>query len=397
MKLFSNLDGRDRKMLTVTLSITLLVIVITAVFIGDESNSDDPVPSTYRKSRHGAHAAYDLLQADGYHIQRWEESIGLLAQQVNGNSVVILADPQLRNLDDLKAIGTLLRHGARVFATGYSGGVLLPNNAVTPLQRLGTECTLTAQGLDPLAGSGAVTMEARATWQLGDPRFRVDYYCDNDPAVVEYDDGGGHVVWWSDSSPLENASIISSDNLSLFLNSLGPREGHDFYWDESLHGESHSEWFYARGPALNLILFGLAGISFMVVFSFSRRSGPLREVPEPTRATPMEFLDALGSLYRKAGAASTALSLAYDNFRRRMGSLCGRKGSLIGADELEHLLRTRFPQTPPEIGDDLATCEHEIGDDQLGPKRALALIQRLDQYRDMFERLVRKGSEKGKD
>jgi hypothetical protein len=366
-----------------------LVIVITAVFGGNQNGNDDPVPSTYKTGRHGARAAYDLLRADGYRIQRWEQSIGLLAQQVDGNSVVILAEPRLSNLEDLKAIDALLRHGARVVATGLSGGVILPDNSVAPSRRFGTECTLTAQGLEPLSASGEVSMETQASWQLGDPRFHVDYYCENDPAVVEYDEGGGHVVWWSDSSPLENASISRDNNLNLFLNSLGPRDGHDFYWDESLHGESHSEWFYARGPALNLILIGLTGIGVLVVFSFSRRSGPLREIPGQVRATPVEFLEALGSLYGKAGASSTALSLAFDEFRRRIGDLCGRRGTLPSAEELVHLIRTRFPQAPTEIGHDLISCERETSNDRLEPKHALALIQKMNQHRDTLEKLAR--------
>ena len=62
------------------------------------------------------------------------------------------------------------------------------------------------------------------------------------------------MVWWAASTPLENGSIARAGDLNLFLNALGAREGHNFYWDESLHGEIRSQWFYARGPALNLII-----------------------------------------------------------------------------------------------------------------------------------------------
>ena len=50
--------------------------------------------------------------------------------------------------------------------------------------------------------------------------------------------------------------------------------------------------------------------SILIIFSFSRRSGPLRDMASAPRATPIEFLDALGSLYKSAGASSTAVSIA---------------------------------------------------------------------------------------
>src|SRR5579871_6721505 len=83
VKLFASLDARDRKLLVGTLSVTLLVVVVTAIFARDPNNDNNPVPSTYRTGRYGAQAAYDLLQSSGYHVQRWEQPLGFLAQQVS--------------------------------------------------------------------------------------------------------------------------------------------------------------------------------------------------------------------------------------------------------------------------------------------------------------------------
>ena len=138
-------------------------------------------------------------------------------------------------------------------------------------------CKLEPEGLDPLAGSGEVWMVPEAAWQVGNPAHRVDYSCAGQPAVVEYDWGKGHVVWWASSTPLENGSLARAHDLDLLLNSLGPREGHHFYWDESLHGEIRSAWSYAAGPALTMLWIGLPVLGLLVVFSFSRRSGPVRE------------------------------------------------------------------------------------------------------------------------
>jgi translation initiation factor 1 (eIF-1/SUI1) len=110
----------------------------------------------------------------------------------------------------------------------------------------------------------------------------------------------------------------------------------------------------------------------------------VREVPLPARSTPVEFIEALGSLYAKAGASATAVQLAYDRFRRGMGALCGVKGMQMDARSLADALRRRFPATGAELEKDLAECESACNDDLLAPKKALALVQKLSRWGEFF-------------
>jgi hypothetical protein len=174
----------------------------------------------------------------------------------------------------------------------------------------------------------------------------------------------------------------------LLLNSLGPRAGHRFYWDESLHGEIRSVWSYAGGTAWNLLWIGLAGLALLVVVSFSRRSGPVRDLPPTARATPIEFLEALGSLYRNAGAASTAVSIAWERFRRHSLQLCGQRGSKMDATELAVVIRRRFPQADASLEVDLAACEEAAWAEAANPRQALKLIQTLHGH---YEKLMEAG------
>lgn len=391
MKLFATLDARDRKLLLVCLAAAAGLAVVIGLFGRNQNRDDNPVPSSYLTGRHGARAAYDLLRADGYRVERWEEPLSDLAEKANAQTVVILAQPFLTSPEDFKAVKEILHRGARVLVTGLSGGALVPDGAVVASQQFQAPCKLTAQGLDPLADSGEVWMVPAARWKLSSPAYRVEYSCDGAPAVVEYSQGAGQVVWWASSTPLENGFISRGNNLDLFLNSLGSRTDHTFYWDESLHGDLRSEWFYARGPALNLLLAGLAGIGLLLVFSFSRRRGPVRALPDPVRATPVEFLEALGSLYNKAGASATALRIAYDQFRRCMGSLCGRQGMQMSAVELGEALRRRFPQAPVEMESDLAACQEALLEETLAPKRALALVQALSRHSELLQAVAHAG------
>jgi hypothetical protein len=133
-------------------------------------------------------------------------------------------------------------------------------------------------------------------------------------------------------------------------------------------------------PALTLLRIGLVVLGLIVVFSFSRRSGPVRDLPEPARATPIEFLDALGSLYRNAGAASTAVSIAWERFRRRALQLCGRRGSQMSAVELAETIRRRFPRADPSLEADLVACEEAAWGETVTPPEALKLIQTLHEH-----------------
>ena len=200
-------------------------------------------------------------------------------------------------------------------------------------------------------------------------------------------------MWWASSTPLENGSLARAANLDLFLNSLGPREGRHFYWDESLHGEIRSEWSFASGPALYASArSGFRCLALLVLLSFSRRSGPVRELPPAMRATPIEFIDALGSLYRNAGASSTAVSIAWERFRAHalQSAAAGRlRGQQMGARELAAVLRRRFPGADPELERDLTACETAAGDETLSPREALRLVQLLDRHRAALDAAAR--------
>ncbi len=393
MKVFPSLDAKDRRLLIGCLITVLFLAFLTAFFSRNENDDDNTVPNSYLTGKHGARAAYEMLQASGYNVQRWEQPLSDLAERADGQTVVIFADPDEADVaaEDLKAVRDIVAKGGRVLVTGWSGGMIAPDGDAQPPSQFQVACQLTAQGLDPLAGSGEVWMVPEATWGFDHPLDRVQYNCAGTPAVVEYSEGKGEVIWWASSTPLENSTISRANNLNLFLNALGSREGHHIYWDESLHGETRTEWFYASGPAIWLLRGALVAIGLLILFSFSRRRGPVRDLPAPVRATPVEFLEALGSLYGEARASATAVELAYERFRRRMGDLCGLKSAKMNAEELAKALRRRFPQAPPEMEKDLADCEGATTDDKLTPKSALALVQALNRHSELLTATARAG------
>jgi hypothetical protein len=396
MTFLSSLDAKDRKLLLWCLGIGLTLAVLTGFLLPSGNDNDNPLPSSYLSGRHGARAAYETLVRSGYQIERWERPLGELAATAGPDTVVIFAEPFTRDGNDIKAVRTILEHGGRVLSTGFWGGFILPGEASeTPKEFNFAACKLEPEGLDPLAGSGEVWMRPEASWQVGNPAHREEYSCGGEPAVVEYNWGNGHAVWWASSTPLENGSLARANDLDLLLNSLGPREGHRFYWDESLHGEVRSNWSYASGPALTLLRIGLPVMALLIVLSFSRRSGPVRDLPAPARATPVEFLQALGSLYRNAGAASTAVAIAWEQFRRRSLRLCGRRASAMGAAELARVIRGRFPKADAALEADLTACEEASWGEVIHPREALKLIQKLHGHQEKLAAALKPGGQAG--
>ncbi len=381
MKALSSLDAKDRRLMIWCLGAVVVLAVVTGILLPSGNSDENRLPSSYLSGQHGTLAAYETLMQSGYEVERWERPLSELAATSGPETVIIFAQPFTREADDIKAVRTILERGGRVLSTGFWGGYILPGEASdTPKEFTFAACKLEPEGLDALAGSGEVWMIPEATWQVGNPADRTEYSCAGQPSVVEYDWGKGHVVWWASSTPIENGFLARAHDFDLFLNSLGPRAGHHFYWDESLHGDVRSEWSYASGTALVLLRVGLIVFALLVILSFSRRSGPVQELPPAVRSTPVEFVDALGSLYRSAGAASTAVAIAWEQFKRHSLQLCGMRAQRMNAAELGELLRRRFPNTDRNLETDLAAFELAAEDERTHPREALRLVQLMAKH-----------------
>ena len=345
MKFLSSLDAKDRRLLLWSVSIAIGLAVLIGFVLPNENNNDNPCPRLISPASTARAPPTNRCCAPATTSSAGSGPLTELAATAGPDTVVIFAEPFTRETDDFKAVARLSSAAAACWPPASGAATCCP--AETRARRKNSPsaaCQLEPEGLDALANTGEVWMVPEATWQVGNPAQRIQYSCAGQPAVVEYDYGNGHVVWWASSTPLENGSLARAANLDLLLNSIGPREGHHFYWDESLHGDVRSDWSYVAGPSVALLWIGLILVSILVVFSFSRRSGPVRELPPPARATPIEFLEALGSLYRNAGASSTAVTIALERFRRYALRLCGLRQAPMARQNWPPRSARRFPK-----------------------------------------------------
>jgi hypothetical protein len=378
-------------MVLIVLSLVVALLVLLAIFTPAEDPNANPVPNSYLSGKHGAKAAYTLLERSGYSIEHWEQPLGQLAQYADSSTVLVLAEPFASEKEDRRAVATILRKGGRVLATGLEGGLLLPGNAVTEAKGVSfAACEAQPEGLQPLAGpassASTIWIVPRYNWKQEDSEARTAYTCAGQPVVVELPVGQGHAIWWASSTPLENGSIQRDQNLELLLNSIGsigPAQNHHIYWDESLHGARvPSPWDFVSGPVWPLLLFGTLGLVLLTVLSFSRRSGPVRPLPQAPRTTPIEFLDALGSLYRSTGAASTALQIAWERFRTQSAQLTGQRNLKLSAHEVAANIERRFGAAGAGMEADLIAAEEACSDETLKARRALELVRALRRHEE---------------
>jgi hypothetical protein len=371
-------------------SVALVAILILLLALFSPGNNDENLtPSSYSTAPHGAKAAFELLRQSGYQVERQSDSLTQLEDRVDEHATVVFADPFLENVNTSReAVKALLDKGARIIVTGYAGGLLAPDNAVEANRFPPRVCNADANGFGPLAGSGTVRITPRARWKQSNPVHRVAYTCQGDAVAVTYKAGKGTVIWWADALPLENAGIPQADNLVFFLNSIGPPAITHVFWDESLHGDSPSLLSYTRGTPLHLIGWQLVLIAALLLWSFARRSGPLRPDPVVPRTSQIEFVRSLGSLYQAAGANQVAVSGAYQHFRQRLEQLFAIPHDR-SAESLSGALSQHFGAGGERLLKTLVACEQAMGTENLPAKTALETVQALHDCDDFLHRQMR--------
>ena len=148
------------------------------------------------------------------------------------------------------------------------------------------------------------------------------------------------------------------------------------YWDEYFHGERPSLWAYTAGTAkLGLAQFALFLLA--VLFTFSRRWGPIVAAPAVSRLSPLEFVDTLGGLYERAGATQVAVTVTAHHLRGKLTRQLALPSSTSDA-ELATAAASRLGWNAEEL---VAALEKASVAEKIRTARALQLVQQLETYR----------------
>ena len=379
--------NRDRTLLLWLAGAVLLVIVAVSIIAPSSANNDQR-PSIYNTAPGGAKAAFLTMQSLGRSVTAWDRPMDELADVDALRTTLVLAAPMYSALEKDRiaaAVKAFLERGGHVLTTGESGALLVQDSAVKSGRRLGSLCYTRPEGPGNLAAAGQVEMQEDVRWSDEGPAVRVEQRCGPDAVVVRVPVGRGEVIWWSSPSPMTNAELHNDGDLKLLLASLG--EGRNVLFDESLHEYVRSKWSAATGLPLWWLL-GQAGLVFLLlVFSFSRRRGPVRLPVSVPRSSPVEFAVNMGDLYEKAGATGAATEAARRRLLRALvyDAALGQQVVNQGPDAIIATLDARFGGDWRTVGEHLreATAARDL---QLRPRSALALVRALGQDADRVRR-----------
>lgn len=382
------------KFLLIFTACVVALIVITGV-LAPARQDNDPTPSTWNSGNAGAKAAWLLLDQLGYREVRWESPEAELAGADAAHATLVLADPSasvtvLEEKQRTQPFENFLRRGGRIVATGPVAALLLPDAKIASPDRFYTAlCNTTPEGPGPLARAGSLSMSVPVRWAREDPGVRVAQTCGSSAVVVSYPVGQGEVIWWASATPLTNQGLHQDGNLRLLLASVGGRD-RTVYFDEYMHGFSDSPWSAAGGTPLKGIIAQACLVALLLLFSFSRGSGPRRALVQPPRTSPLEFVESMGALYARAGASSVAVSAAL----RRLFDFLSHEGGLpqetlrSGPAAVAAAVTARFGADATGLASDLEAAR-QAPYDRLRPSEALRLVRRLNEHIARLDRQIR--------
>ena len=345
----------DRRLMLWLGGAVLLLIVLVSV-IAPAAANNDPRPSSYNTSPGGAKAAFLMLESMGRPVARWDQPLDELGNTDAAHTTLLLAAPAYTALEKDRlaaAVNSFLQRGGRLVTTGAEGALLLPKGAVGASRRLTALCYTTPEGPGPLARSGEVEMQDAVRWTDERAEVFVEQRCGPDAVVVRLPVGKGEAIWWSSPSPLTNAELHNDADLKLLLGSLG--EGRRVLFDESLQQTTRTQWSATRGLPLWWLLAQATLVFGLLVFSFSRRRGPVRLPVGVPRSSPLEFAVSMGDLYEKAGATGAATEAARRRLERALMREAGLAQRTIGAgpEAVVAGLEARFGGSWSSVGEHL--------------------------------------------
>lgn len=377
----AGIAASDRKILLIGGGLLLLMLTASVVLAppGEEPNS--PVPSTYSAQSGGAKAAYLLLSELHYSVRRWEGSPTDLSIDPK-NVLFILAEPfQPPSVKEKKALTSFVNDGGHVLFTGSGIGTFFSDASVSNNPPDPDWTTFSPAIPCRFAVSAQhITIQPEAYWGALDPSQLVLYGEPGTAVVVSWKIGRGEILWWAGSTPLTNAGITKGDNLTLFLDALknwSSGKAYEIYWDEYFHGQRTSLWSYVAKTSLVWGLLQIGVIAFALLFTFSRRSGPIFVLAEVSRLSPLEYVETLGGLYERAGAASSAVAISYQRFRSLLTRQLGLPSNTPD-QELGQAAEERLAWKESGIGDLLQQAFSASHAAKLPRGEALDLVQKLE-------------------
>jgi hypothetical protein len=377
------IGASDQKLLLAGGAVILIFIIATALLSPPPEQLESPIPSTYSTQPAGAQAAFRLLVRLRYPVRRWESPPTELDDDPEG-VLLILAEPwQPPSAKEKDALANFVQDGGHVLFTGDAIREYFPDADLSNRVNSSSQKSFSSDLPTRITrGAKQINLKPQALWKTLDSDQLQLYGDEESPVVISWTYGEGNILWWAGSTPLTNAGITKDDNLAFFLNSVGQwnlERPYKIYWDEYFHGQRSSLWSYVEKTSVKWSVWQLAILAFAVILTFSRRSGPVFVPPQVSRLSPLEFVDTLGGLYERAGAASSAISISAMRLRGLLTRHLGLPNNTAN-DVLAHAAATRLGWKEAELQEALSDAEAARRAFKIPSQKALTVVRKLEDF-----------------
>jgi Domain of unknown function (DUF4350) len=385
----SAIDPSDRNLLLIAGAVMLVLAAALAVVSPPPAEQGSGTPSIYSDSSGGARAAFLLLQELHRSVHAWERAPADLPQDPE-DAILILASPEeYPSKADREALLKFAQSGGRIIFTGPRVGDFFPNASSSDVPLAKPSATYQANLPSSYTRHAAqISLQKQSEWEGNNPSAFALYGDADSPAVVTWSMGDGVILWWAGPTPLTNAGITQEGNLNFFLDAVSDpladrAERPEIYWDEYFHGQRATLWAYFQETPVPWGLLQFAVLGFAVLFTFSRRSGPMMMPAVATRLAPLEFVDTLGGLYQRAHAEPAVVAAVYQRFR---GTLTRhlRLPMAIPNALLDEAARGRLGLKDDSFLETLQRADVASNAQKIPAAEALELIQKLENYEEQL-------------
>jgi hypothetical protein len=385
----SAIDPSDRKLLLIAGAVMLVLAAALAIVSPPPAEQGSGTPSIYSDASGGAHAAFLLLQELHRSVHAWERPPTDLPQGPE-DAVLILANPEENpSRAERDALLQFAQSGGRIIFTGPRIGDFFTNAGSSDVPLAKPWATYQANLPSSYTRHAAkISLQKQGEWEGNNPAAFALYGDADSPAVVTWSVGDGAILWWAGPTPLSNAGITQEGNLNFFLDTVSDpladaAEQPEIYWDEYFHGQRATLWAYFQKTPVPWGLLQSAVLGLAVLFTFSRRSGPMMMPAVATRLAPLEFVDTLGALYHRAHAEPAVVAAVYQRFR---GTLTRhlRLPMTIANAPLDEAVRGRLGLKDDSFLETLQRADAASHAQKIPPAEALELIRKLEKYEEQL-------------
>ncbi|TVP48890.1 MAG: DUF4350 domain-containing protein [Gemmatimonadales bacterium] len=326
---------------------TLVLLVAMALLAGPRGPVDpsaDPRMSSYLATDAGTRALYLVLEELELPVRRSRDPWPADAPP---GVLVVLAPTRGPDPEAAAAMLEWVADGGTLFhAVGPEGGALTEAmaEALGPGMRTRPP-TPGRTGARRMTGDVLRVPDVRRVFvDAGDAQVILASES-GEPVVVLAALGRGRVLAWSDASLLGNARLRASPAAATpavraLADASGSVPGDTIVFDEFHHGfrgdgspaRALADFLLGSGPG-RWLLQGLLAVGALLLLGGHRFGAPVTRASERGRS-PLEHMEALAAVYRKAGARRTVRERLLAGFGHRLGQRIAPAETLVLPDHL---------------------------------------------------------------